>query len=68
MFANKEAITKREGAQHESLLVGIPTRDGQIVIYDVFELFTLDKVFGRLLRFLIGEAGNIPKSRNLDTL
>ena len=45
------------------LFIGIPTRDGQMLIHSVFELFSLGKMLGRPLRFLIGEAGNIPRSR-----
>lgn len=47
------------------IYVAIPTRDGQVLIHTVFELFSLGKMLGRPLRFLIGEAGNIPRSRNL---
>jgi hypothetical protein len=47
------------------IYVAIPTRDGQVLIHTVFELFFLGKMLGRPLRFLIGEAGNIPRSRNL---
>ncbi len=39
------------------LFIGIPTRDGQMLIHSNFELFSLGKMLDRLLRFLFGEAG-----------
>jgi len=51
--------------QKKPLLIGIPTRDGQANIVSILELMVLCVKMGRTHRFLIGEAGNIPKSRNI---
>lgn len=47
------------------VLVGMPTRDGQALIQTLHELIALGHTLRVPVHFLVGEAGNIPRSRNL---
>lgn len=49
----------------EPIFVGLPTRDGQAQITTLAELWLLGAYLRRTVHFLIGEAGNIPRSRNM---
>lgn len=48
----------------EPIYVGLPTRDGQAQIASMAELWMLGTYLKRTVHFLVGEAGNIPRSRN----
>jgi hypothetical protein len=48
----------------EPLYVGLPTRDGSGLITTMAELWMLGSYLKRTIHFLVGEAGNIPRSRN----
>lgn len=48
----------------EPIYVGLPTRDGQGQIASLAELWMLGTYLKRTIHFLVGEAGNIPRSRN----
>ncbi|PSR20293.1 MAG: hypothetical protein C7B45_15610 [Sulfobacillus acidophilus] len=48
-----------------SLLVGLPTHDGRAMVHSLTALSRVGSALGRPVQFLIGEAGSIPRSRNL---
>jgi hypothetical protein len=48
-----------------SLLVGLPTHDGRAMVHSLTALSQVGSALGRPVQFLIGEAGSIPRSRNL---
>lgn len=49
----------------DPLLVGVPTHDGRAMITSITALSRVGNILDRPVVFLIGEASNIPRSRNL---
>ncbi len=47
------------------LIVGIPTHDGRAMINSCMELVALGGVMRRVTKLMLGEAGNIPRARNI---
>ncbi len=47
------------------LLVGIPTHDGRAMINSCMELVLLGNVMQSVMKLMVGEAGNIPRARNI---
>lgn len=48
----------------EELVVCVPTHDKRVILVTILELLQAGAVLGRSVRFLVGEASNIPRSRN----